>query len=259
MAENRRRTFVAAINRVRNFTLSREFLETDTATLNEQWLTLRDAHHDFITEHLKLVEGVSSEEFEKQNKFYADIERRVNVTAVEIQKRISTIIEGDQTLTYHPLQTSENQSGHLPATENNNSSSDVRENEKKSSSNERPRQLNRNESEKGGRQTNRVKSIIHKPTRRNSSMSDLRHRLIARPSSYRISCNNCGRNHKMHSCEAFRNLSVPNRRKRVRELNLCDNCFLPLSNRSHECRAKACKRCDRGLMHNSLLCLQTLP
>lgn len=57
--------------------------------------------------------------------------------------------------------------------------------------------------------------------------------------------------HWLYRCEKFKKLSVPDRKRIVRELELCINCLKPF-HRSKECFAKACQRCD--LKHNSLLC-----
>ncbi|XP_031638150.1 putative vacuolar protein sorting-associated protein 13B [Contarinia nasturtii] len=72
---------------------------------------------------------------------------------------------------------------------------------------------------------------------------------------WRISCNNCQLLHPMFRCSSFLEMSVPERQNRVRELNLCSNCF----SNGHKagapsCKMSPCKRCNRGLYHNTLLC-----
>lgn len=71
-----------------------------------------------------------------------------------------------------------------------------------------------------------------------------------------ISCFNCGGWHAMSKCQLFDELQPVERRTRVRNLNLCENCFSPLINeynRPHICRSGICRRCQRGY-HNSKLC-----
>lgn len=73
----------------------------------------------------------------------------------------------------------------------------------------------------------------------------------------KIICFNCEEAHPLFKCAGFLQMPVDKRRFRIRELQLCDNCFSPLVNKynnSHHCRAGPCKRCNRGEFHNSLLC-----
>lgn len=69
-----------------------------------------------------------------------------------------------------------------------------------------------------------------------------------------IICNNCTREHKMKDCQNFLKRSINERRKRVDELGLCRNCFIPkyLLREVHRCPHGNCKNC--GEFHNSLLC-----
>lgn len=77
------------------------------------------------------------------------------------------------------------------------------------------------------------------------------------PRVQKISCFNCDEPHPLFKCTLFLQMNIDERRYRIRELQLCDNCFSPLVNKynnSHHCRAGECKRCNRGEYHNSLLC-----
>lgn len=70
-----------------------------------------------------------------------------------------------------------------------------------------------------------------------------------------LQCHHCKQPHPMYRCLAFLQLSVSDRKKRVRELNLCDNCFMPGHKAgTKQCRFSTCKRCNRNQFHNSLLC-----
>lgn len=70
-----------------------------------------------------------------------------------------------------------------------------------------------------------------------------------------LQCHHCGQPHPMYRCLAFLQLSVSDRKKRVRELNLCDNCFMTGHKAgTKQCRFDTCKRCNRNQYHNSLLC-----
>lgn len=67
-----------------------------------------------------------------------------------------------------------------------------------------------------------------------------------------IKCKLCNEaQHWLYRCDKFKKLNVPDRKRIVREHELCNNCLKPF-HRSKECFAKACQRCD--LKHNSLLC-----
>lgn len=69
-----------------------------------------------------------------------------------------------------------------------------------------------------------------------------------------IGCYNCKQPHPMHRCSQFRNMTLNQRRDRVRELRLCFNCFKQThSSGSQSCQFGECKHCP-GKRHNSLLC-----
>lgn len=57
--------------------------------------------------------------------------------------------------------------------------------------------------------------------------------------------------HWLYKCDKFKKMNVPERKRVVREHELCNNCLKPF-HKSKECFAKACARCD--IKHNSLLC-----
>lgn len=67
-------------------------------------------------------------------------------------------------------------------------------------------------------------------------------------------CLLCKEPHGMHQCETFRKMNLNERRKCVKEHEVCFNCLNP-SHNSSQCRASECKRCP-GKKHNSLLCQQ---
>lgn len=70
-----------------------------------------------------------------------------------------------------------------------------------------------------------------------------------------VKCNNCNGAHTMYSCQKFKAMSLDEKKKTVREKNLCWNCFSPNHRvNSQSCKAGTCKRCNKGLKHNSLLC-----
>lgn len=74
-----------------------------------------------------------------------------------------------------------------------------------------------------------------------------------------ISCFNCCGVHPLYRCTELLNIPLNARIARVKALNLCENCFLPLTNihnNAHVCRAGICKRCRAGY-HNSILCPAT--
>lgn len=75
-----------------------------------------------------------------------------------------------------------------------------------------------------------------------------------------LQCHHCKQPHAMYRCLSFLQMSVSDRKKRVRELNLCDNCFMPGHKAgTSQCRFSVCKRCNRNQYHNSLLCDKPSP
>lgn len=72
--------------------------------------------------------------------------------------------------------------------------------------------------------------------------------------SSQLICYNCRQPHPMHRYPRFHNLSLDERRNRVRDLKLCFNCFKPShSANSLSCQYGECRQCP-GKRHNSLLC-----
>lgn len=70
-----------------------------------------------------------------------------------------------------------------------------------------------------------------------------------------ISCYNCAQPHPLYRCDEILRLGMDGRMAKIRELNLCMNCFSP----NHPtggalCKFGACRRCNNGSMHNSILC-----
>lgn len=68
------------------------------------------------------------------------------------------------------------------------------------------------------------------------------------------SCNNCQCMHVMKDCPQLLRLSKDERWKRVRQLNVCQNCFMILYRGPgrHRCQFGNCKLCNE--FHNSRLC-----
>lgn len=70
-----------------------------------------------------------------------------------------------------------------------------------------------------------------------------------------IACNNCQQPHPMFRCAKFLAMSPSERKNRVRELGICANCFSTgHKTNSLSCKAGPCKRCNKGLNHNTLIC-----
>lgn len=70
-----------------------------------------------------------------------------------------------------------------------------------------------------------------------------------------VSCNMCKQPHPMYRCASFQILNLKERWNKVRELNLCANCFSTNHRAgSLSCRSGPCKRCNKGSNHNTLLC-----
>lgn len=59
--------------------------------------------------------------------------------------------------------------------------------------------------------------------------------------------------HPLYRCEKFKAMNVNDRKRVVRENELCNNCLKPF-HMSKDCFGKPCARCDKK--HNSLLCLE---
>lgn len=71
-----------------------------------------------------------------------------------------------------------------------------------------------------------------------------------------VNCHNCNMPHPMHRCQKFLSLTIDQRRDRVRELQLCFNCFSPNHRAgSQSCKFGACRNCNGNKLHNSLLCV----
>lgn len=90
--------------------------------------------------------------------------------------------------------------------------------------------------------------------------NDLRLRLLINAERKKpekiFSCHYCKGQHKIFDCTLLRNLSLKERCRQVRALNLCSNCLMPQMNErdNHICRSSHCHRCGVREFHNSLLC-----
>lgn len=69
-----------------------------------------------------------------------------------------------------------------------------------------------------------------------------------------VMCNNCKCMHKMKDCPQLLRMSYDERWERVHNLNVCQNCFIPLHmvRRPHRCPHGNCHVCNE--FHNSRLC-----
>lgn len=67
-------------------------------------------------------------------------------------------------------------------------------------------------------------------------------------------CHLCKQPHPLYRCAKFKALSIDDRRKKVREMNLCFNCFTPNHRAgTSNCKWGPCKRCPNEF-HNTILC-----
>lgn len=66
-------------------------------------------------------------------------------------------------------------------------------------------------------------------------------------------CPVCNEKHPVHKCPKFLKMNLSNRKKSIREHDLCMNCLKP-HHVSKDCYSGACARCN--LKHNSLLCFE---
>lgn len=64
-------------------------------------------------------------------------------------------------------------------------------------------------------------------------------------------CKVCNERHLLHKCPTFLKMNLSNRRKCIKDHELCMNCFKPF-HISRDCYGGACVRCN--IKHNSLLC-----
>lgn len=67
----------------------------------------------------------------------------------------------------------------------------------------------------------------------------------------RNKCKMCKENHRLYRCKKFLKLNLQNRRKVVKDNELCNNCLKP-GHFGKDCYADACKRCN--IKHNSAIC-----
>lgn len=95
----------------------------------------------------------------------------------------------------------------------------------------------------------------HRPMSKNGKPPNRAQNNAQSGTSSELSCYHCKQPHAMFRCQKFAALPLHERKNRVRDLKLCINCFSPnhMSN-SLSCGSGPCKRCNKGLKHNSLLC-----
>lgn len=228
MMQNRRRTHVESLYRMQDEIESSEFLNFDETTLKMKMEFFEKAYKDFTLEHQTYVSYLTSNDFEKHNKFFADVEAVYQSTLIVMRKRLYElealsyamhcgVIDAPVQKTQQP--TSERKETTVASTVIRPSSTDLRAKLKVKAKKER-------------------KELWY--SNRNISK--------------RLTCHNCGRNHKIFECVSFLKRSINERITRVHQLKLCRNCFSPLHGKKHKCASGPCERCDVGARHNSLLC-----
>lgn len=104
---------------------------------------------------------------------------------------------------------------------------------------------------RSGRETKRRSPEERKPNLKTVS-SDNSNKKINEQKSSDEKCKLCNESyHRLYRCEKFKKSNVPERKRIVREHELCNNCLKPF-HQSKDCFGKPCMRCY--LKHNSLLC-----
>lgn len=67
-------------------------------------------------------------------------------------------------------------------------------------------------------------------------------------------CKLCGKEaHPFYRCDKFKELNLADRKRTIRDHDLCNNCFKPF-HKSKNCLGKPCIRCNEK--HNSLICAE---
>lgn len=74
-----------------------------------------------------------------------------------------------------------------------------------------------------------------------------------------VKCPLCNGEHHLYGCDTFRRLDLESRRRKVRQLKVCDNCLRP-NCAPNLCTLRPCQNEGCGTKHNGLLCgLNTRP
>lgn len=228
---NRRETHQLAIERINRFINSSEFIVSTIVELKERLAMLRKSFEGFTEQHLKVIDGMERNEFKKQDELFRQIEDNHRISAASIQSRIHVLIE----------ETTERVENQIYGATESMEQNLVRDTQ--------PEQLRvAVESD--------VQRVRNNPFRTQNHRSfDLRNRLQNPINQNEKRCHNCFDSHAMHRCEYFLSMTIRQRRERVKQLNLCFNCFMPHEDQiQHVCRYGPCRRCAFGQRHNSLLC-----
>lgn len=258
MSENRRLTHEKAVRRIKEFVETRKFVEADLATLKQKKECLDKSYADFVDEHLKFIHFVSKETLKSEDQHLETIEHMYQETCIEIRRQIDYWEECIDTYRNKAIQSSSEKTKRVSESKEitANKKGD-RENEKEDGEIET---LEADSSSEGTAQENSMRSTVVVQRNANTNRRPQRELQVRveyrRPHRNRMQCHNCGGAHRMFDCRHFLRLSVLNRRVRVSELNLCENCLMKREHtRIHRCQAGACK-C--GKFHNSLLCSRAI-
>lgn len=264
MAEQRRQTFANKISRAESLIKSGKIENEQSIELNERMELLKEAFAEFSAEHLKLIEKSPQSEFKKHDAFYANIDEKYQASILCLRKSIAKAEAKE--LNDRMKQTNEQK----VKTENIEPTREDAPNQTNvcDSSSEGP---SFNEEHQLQSELNRNTPKFHlnmRQTQKSNIREDLRKKLeqnrskmrkvradLNRLNQKKISCFNCGGPHPMCKCNAIENSTLRERERRVAELGLCRNCFMPKRNR-HRCSAQHshCVRCGPTVFHNSLLC-----
>lgn len=241
---NRRLVHVAEIERTKEFVKSRKFYEADKETLQVKYEMLRESYANFLEEHKKLIAWISKDKFGEEEKFVERIEESYQEMCIDFRRQ-TNVLEQNELMNRLNMHNT-NESGQTATTTTVQEQNIIQKREQEQEEEKMNIEPDTNSEE------TQIESEIHVVNDRmeTKNLNDLRNVLRHRR---RIECNNCGRNHPMSKCATFLSRTVAERKIRVRELNLCRNCFAPYQpNRMHRCQSGSCRRC--GKFHNSLLC-----
>lgn len=90
-AQNRRRTYMNAIERAKAWINTHEFVESPAIRIQEAIDDLRISFKRFEDEHQSLISWIDSEEFSKQDEIYARVQSSFQKTIVAYKQRIEAL------------------------------------------------------------------------------------------------------------------------------------------------------------------------
>lgn len=253
MNDNRRKVHENAVKRNWDFVHSTAFLAKDADSLEERLGMLRDSYRLFIEEHKTFVEQLKPEQFKVQEEILVHTEERFREAVTRFSMRISERRELEQ-LRKEKVGESVPQKVVKQVPPESPASPDAQQNIPVYLRERSPVRMSTSRERENGRdsvenQQPGLQSEVVRPR------NDLRARLMVnrrrleenrreindrRPP---LECHHCGRNHQMHRCESFRALNIQQRRRRVQQLRLCENCLMRILRDYHRCEAGACRRC----------------